>query len=151
MSPPRGYTKVGDFSNAVDRNPCSCRVLSCIVASIPRITSSNARRAFYLPFQSPRWLTPRPFRKPQPWDIFYSSTRRRVPWINGSIDRISFANQLGCPNRSICSLLPLIFLMATQDYPGKGLSLLQLTFALNEEVNRTAYSSSHVTSIETTI
>jgi hypothetical protein len=35
--------------------------------------------------------------------------------------------------------------MGTQSHPGKGLSLSQLAFALNEELKRTAYSSLYVT------
>ena len=37
--------------------------------------------------------------------------------------------------------------MDTQNYPGKGLSLLQLVFALNEELKRTAHSPSYVATI----
>ena len=37
--------------------------------------------------------------------------------------------------------------MSTQDYPGKGLSLSQLIFALNEELKLTAYSSSYVAKV----
>jgi hypothetical protein len=38
----------------------------------------------------------------------------------------------------------LSFLSMNAHYPGKGLSLSQLTFALNEELGRTAYSPSYV-------
>ena len=37
--------------------------------------------------------------------------------------------------------------MNTQTYPGKGLSLLQLVFALNEELKRTAFSPLYVAGV----
>ena len=66
-------------------------------------------------------------------------TKSKAGLSVGSIDRVS--------RRVSQSFFPPLFnpSMGTQAYPGKGLSVSQLAFALNEELKHAVHSPSYVT------